>query len=57
MFKSNKSKCFVMVFEAIKAINHSKFDWEGYNSGSSLQPLKVDGPSEWSYGIQEKYFV
>lgn len=46
-----------MVFEAIKAINHSKFDWEGYSSASSLQPLKVDGPSEWSYGIQEKYFV
>lgn len=41
-----------MVFEAIKAINHNKLNLEGYSSVYSLQPLKVDDPSEWSYGTK-----
>uniref|UniRef100_A0A6N2LGM2 Wall-associated receptor kinase galacturonan-binding domain-containing protein n=1 Tax=Salix viminalis TaxID=40686 RepID=A0A6N2LGM2_SALVM len=57
MFGSGPPECCAVSFEAIKAINLSKLGCEGYSSAYSLAPLKVDGPSEWSYGIRVKYSV
>ncbi|CAA2956019.1 Wall-associated receptor kinase 3 [Olea europaea subsp. europaea] len=50
-------ECCALPFEAIKAVNLSKLDCQGYSSAYSLAPLRVAGPGEWSYGIQVKYSV
>lgn len=57
MFGSGPPECCAVAFEAIRAINLSKLDCEGYSSAYSLAPLRVDGPSEWSFGIRVKYSV
>ncbi|OAY47793.1 uncharacterized protein LOC110617480 [Manihot esculenta] len=50
-------ECCAVAFEAIKAINLSKLECEGYSSAYSLAPLRIAGPSEWSYGIRVRYSV
>lgn len=50
-------ECCAVPFEAIKNINLSRLECEGYSSAYSLAPLRVSGPTEWSYGIRVKYSV
>uniref|UniRef100_A0A803PAB4 Wall-associated receptor kinase C-terminal domain-containing protein n=2 Tax=Cannabis sativa TaxID=3483 RepID=A0A803PAB4_CANSA len=57
MFGSGPPECCALSFEAIKAINLSKLECEGYSSAYSLAPLRVEGPNEWFYGIRVKYSV
>jgi hypothetical protein len=57
MYGSNPPECCAVPFEAIKAINLTKLECEGYTSAFSLAPLKVDGPGGWAYGIRVKYSV
>ncbi|XP_061336671.1 uncharacterized protein LOC133283775 [Gastrolobium bilobum] len=56
-FGSGPPECCALPYEAIKSINLSKLECQGYSSAYSLAPLKVDGPSAWSYGIRVSYSV
>ncbi|KAL4290493.1 hypothetical protein GQ457_14G022600 [Hibiscus cannabinus] len=49
--------CCAVAFEAIKSINLSKLQCEGYSSAYSVAPLRTDGAGGWSYGIRVKYSV
>ncbi|GAB4845773.1 hypothetical protein Ancab_039182 [Ancistrocladus abbreviatus] len=55
VYGSAPPECCAVSFEAIKAINLTKLDCQGYSSAYNLAPLRVDGPHEWSYGIRVKY--
>lgn len=46
-----------MPFDAIKSINLSRLECEGYSSAYSLAPLRLEGPKDWTYGIRVKYSV
>lgn len=50
-------ECCALPFQAIKEINLSKLECEGYSSAYSLAPLRVGGAHQWSYGIRVKYSV
>ncbi|CAK9138600.1 unnamed protein product [Ilex paraguariensis] len=49
--------CCAVSFEAMKAVNLTKLDCQGYSSAYSLAPLRVAGPAEWLYGIRVRYSV
>ncbi|PWA86826.1 hypothetical protein CTI12_AA137010 [Artemisia annua] len=49
--------CCSLSFDAIKSVNLSKLECQGYSSAYTLAPLRVSGPSEWTYGIRVKYDV
>lgn len=49
--------CCAIPFEAIKGINLSRLECEGYSSAYNVAPLRLDGPGGWSYGIRVKYSV
>ncbi|KAJ8771768.1 hypothetical protein K2173_026945 [Erythroxylum novogranatense] len=55
--RSGPPECCAVSFEAIKSINLTKLECEGYSSAYGLAPLRVDGASGWSYGIRVKYSV
>ncbi|BFG32541.1 hypothetical protein CerSpe_188150 [Prunus speciosa] len=57
MFGSGPPECCAVPFEAIKAINLTRLQCEGYSSAYSLAPLRLDGANGWSYGIRVKYSV
>ncbi|WKA08690.1 hypothetical protein VitviT2T_026389 [Vitis vinifera] len=50
-------ECCAVPFEAIKAINLTRLECEGYSSAYSLAPLREIGPGGWSYGIRVRYSV
>lgn len=50
-------RCCGVSFGAIKAINLSRLECEGYSSVYSVAPLRLPGASEWSYGIRVGYSV
>ncbi|PIA29207.1 hypothetical protein AQUCO_06100011v1 [Aquilegia coerulea] len=50
-------ECCSVAYDAIRAINLTKLECEGYSSAYSLAPLRVAGPGEWSYGIRVSYSV
>ncbi|KAK6920691.1 Wall-associated receptor kinase, galacturonan-binding domain [Dillenia turbinata] len=52
---SGPPECCSTSYEAIKSINLSKLECEGYASAYNLAPLRLEGPHEWSYGIRVKY--
>ncbi|XP_045792378.1 uncharacterized protein LOC123887130 [Trifolium pratense] len=56
-FGSGPPECCAVSYEAIKGINLSKLECEGYSSAYSVAPLKVDGPGDWAYGIRVRYSV
>ncbi|KAK4568663.1 hypothetical protein RGQ29_004172 [Quercus rubra] len=56
-YGSGPPECCAWAFEAIKSINLTKLECEGYSSAYSLAPLKMDGPNGWSYGVRVKYSV
>ncbi|XP_065880199.1 uncharacterized protein [Euphorbia lathyris] len=56
-FGSGPPECCGVAFEAIKAINLSKLECEGYSSAYNLAPLRNNGASEWAYGIRVRYSV
>lgn len=47
--------CCSLEFGAIRAINLTRLQCEGYSSAYSLAPLRARGPGEWSYGIRVSY--
>ncbi|KAK9072395.1 hypothetical protein SSX86_008829 [Deinandra increscens subsp. villosa] len=49
--------CCAIPFDSIKSVNLSRLECQGYSSAYTLAPLRVSGPSEWSYGIRVKYNV
>lgn len=57
VYGSSPLECCSMSFDAIKAINLTKLECEGYSSAYTVAPLKVDGPGEWLYGIRVGYTV
>lgn len=57
IFGSGPPECCALSFDAIKSINLTKLQCEGYTSAYSLAPLRVEGPHDWSYGIRVKYSV
>ncbi|CAN1179681.1 hypothetical protein LINPERPRIM_LOCUS36543 [Linum perenne] len=56
-YGSSPPECCAVPYEAIKAINLSRLECEGYSSAYTLAPLRADGPGGWSYGIRVKYSV
>ncbi|XP_077220314.1 wall-associated receptor kinase galacturonan-binding protein [Tasmannia lanceolata] len=50
-------ECCGVSFEAIRAINLSRLECEGYTSAYSLAPLHVSAPRGWMYGIRVSYSV
>ncbi|KAK1269682.1 hypothetical protein QJS04_geneDACA005045 [Acorus gramineus] len=50
-------ECCAVGFEAVRAINLSRLECEGYSSAYSLAPVKVSGPNDWLYGIRVDYSV
>ncbi|XP_028778274.1 uncharacterized protein LOC114734797 [Neltuma alba] len=56
-FGSGPPACCAIPFGAIKAINLTRLQCEGYSSAYNLAPLRLDGPGGWSYGIRVKYSV
>lgn len=57
VYGSGPPECCAVAFEDIRAINLTKLECEGYSSAYSLAPLRIGGPSEWSYGIRVRYSV
>ncbi|KAJ4961362.1 hypothetical protein NE237_021272 [Protea cynaroides] len=53
--RTSPPQCCSVSFEAIRAINLTKLQCEGYSSTYNLAPLRVSGPSGWSYGIRVMY--
>ncbi|KAK7389088.1 hypothetical protein VNO78_23920 [Psophocarpus tetragonolobus] len=56
-FGSGPPECCAVPYEAIRGINLTKLQCEGYSSAYSVAPLKLDGPAGWSYGIRVRYSV
>ncbi|KAI3673522.1 hypothetical protein L6452_39645 [Arctium lappa] len=56
-YGSGPPVCCGLDFEAIKGVNLSKLECQGYSSAYTLAPLRVSGPSEWRYGIRVKFAV
>ncbi|GAB2269827.1 hypothetical protein Dimus_004745 [Dionaea muscipula] len=54
LFGSGPLACCAVSFEAIKAINLTRLDCQGYSSAYSLAPLKLEA-RDWSFGIRVKY--
>ncbi|WVZ11782.1 hypothetical protein V8G54_016312 [Vigna mungo] len=54
-FGSGPLECCAVPYQAIREINLTKLQCEGYSSAYSVAPLKVDGPVGWSYGIRVRY--
>ncbi|KAG2408168.1 uncharacterized protein HKW66_Vig0029900 [Vigna angularis] len=54
-FGSGPLECCAVPYQAIREINLTKLQCEGYSSAYSVAPLKVDGPGGWSYGIRVRY--
>ncbi|KAL5725088.1 hypothetical protein ACHQM5_008271 [Ranunculus cassubicifolius] len=50
-------ECCSVSYGAIREINLTRLECEGYSSAYSLAPLRLSGPNEWSYGIRVKYSV
>lgn len=50
-------ECCSVSYGAIRAINLTRLQCEGYASAYNVAPLRVTGPSEWSYGIRVAYTV
>ncbi|KAA8521402.1 hypothetical protein F0562_012036 [Nyssa sinensis] len=59
VYGTGPPECCAVPFEAIKSINLTKLDCQGYSSAYSLAPLRVAvaGAGRWSYGIRVKYSV
>ncbi|XP_042501687.1 uncharacterized protein LOC122079356 [Macadamia integrifolia] len=55
--RTSPPQCCAVSFEAIRAINLTKLQCEGYSSAYNLAPLRLSGPSGWSYGIRVMYSV
>ncbi|GAB2221212.1 hypothetical protein Droror1_Dr00012383 [Drosera rotundifolia] len=53
---SGPMDCCAVSFGAIKAINLTRLECQGYSSAYSLAPLRVEA-REWSFGIRVKYSV
>ncbi|KAL8256466.1 hypothetical protein R6Q59_031533 [Mikania micrantha] len=49
--------CCALPYDSIKSVNLSKLECQGYSSAYTLAPLRLSGPSEWTYGIRVKYDV
>jgi len=47
--------CCSLEFGAIRSINLTHLQCEGYSSAYSLAPLRARGPGAWSYGIRVSY--
>ncbi|RYR45011.1 hypothetical protein Ahy_A08g041265 isoform A [Arachis hypogaea] len=56
-FGSGPPVCCAVPYEAIKSINLTKLECEGYSSAYSLAPIRLNGPSSWAYGIRVKFWV
>ncbi|XP_052182938.1 uncharacterized protein LOC127795358 [Diospyros lotus] len=48
-------ECCAVAFEAIKSVNLTRLECEGYSSAYSLSPVRLEGAEQWSYGIRVKY--
>nr|CAD1838352.1 unnamed protein product [Ananas comosus var. bracteatus] len=48
-------ECCAVEFGAIRAINLTHLQCEGYSSAYSLAPLRALGPGAWAYGIRLSY--
>lgn len=57
VYGSGPPTCCAIPFDAIKSVNLSRLDCQGYSSAYSLAPLRVGGPDGWAYGIRVKYSV
>ncbi|XP_058088426.1 uncharacterized protein LOC131235300 [Magnolia sinica] len=57
VYGTGPPECCSVPFGAIRAINLTRLECEGYSSAYSLAPLQVVGPSEWMYGIRVNYNV
>ncbi|GMH23411.1 hypothetical protein Nepgr_025254 [Nepenthes gracilis] len=55
VYGSGPMECCSVSFEAIKAINLTRLDCQGYSSAYTVAPLRMDGARDWSYGIRVKY--
>ncbi|KAJ8623042.1 hypothetical protein MRB53_031571 [Persea americana] len=50
-------ECCSVGFGAIRAINLTRLQCAGYSSAYNVAPLRISGPSQWSYGIRVAYTV
>nr|DAD30892.1 TPA_asm: hypothetical protein HUJ06_009743 [Nelumbo nucifera] len=57
IYSMSPPECCSVSFQAIRAINLTKLQCQGYSSAYSLAPLRLAGPSDWSYGIRVMYSV
>ncbi|ONK70679.1 uncharacterized protein A4U43_C04F400 [Asparagus officinalis] len=48
-------ECCSLEFGAIRSINLTHLQCQGYSSAYNLAPLRARGPGEWSYGIRVSY--
>ncbi|GFZ17466.1 hypothetical protein Acr_26g0007360 [Actinidia rufa] len=55
VYGAGPPECCAVPFEAIKAINLTKLECQGYSSAYSLAPVQVDTPGRWAYGIRVEY--
>ena len=45
-------ECCAVSWDAIRAVNVSRLECEGYSSAYSLAPVRAAGPAGWAYGIR-----
>ncbi|KAK4773333.1 hypothetical protein SAY87_028352 [Trapa incisa] len=57
VYGSGPPECCALPFEAVKSINLSRLECEGYSSAYSIAPLRMEGPGDWTYGIRVKYSI
>lgn len=50
-------ECCSVAFGSIRAINLTRLQCAGYSSAYNVAPLRIRGPSQWSYGIRVAYTV
>lgn len=50
-------ECCSVSYDAIRSVNLTRLECEGYSSAYSLAPLRLSGPHDWSYGIRVAYSV
>ncbi|KAF7135054.1 hypothetical protein RHSIM_Rhsim08G0173900 [Rhododendron simsii] len=55
VYGTGPPECCSVPFDAIRAINLTKLECQGYSSAYNLAPVRAGGPDEWAYGIRVKY--
>ncbi|CAL5372663.1 unnamed protein product [Camellia sinensis] len=55
VYGSGPPECCAVGFDAIRAVNLTRLECQGYSSAYNVAPVRIGGPDGWSYGIRVRY--